>query len=304
MGTTNGSRKKVPLSQADLALLVSLVDRGAPTIAREDWQAARDAAKRDAGLLLPLYPPWSRLEKARRQGEIKSARHKYGNMLARLVRVAAIRVTAIAMLLALAGSVHANQAKGKPAPDLFVEAKKAYNLGQFRFAAEAFERVYAATSNPVMLWNAAQAARFFDRPKALRMYRSFLREKPEEPLRGLAVAKVKELESTGADVDASARTDSDVEDPFEFMNVAAPKKAVPSAPQPQAAPNITVQMIMPAQAAAPAPAPDRPVYQRPLFWGVVGGIVLAAVVGVAIVEGRHVEAPIGGQVDPGVVVVR
>lgn len=82
---------------------------------------------------------------------------------------------------------------------------------------------------------------------------------------------------------------------------AIPVPAFSAGPPPAAAAPAPA-VIAQTPASGPAPA-ERPVYQRAWFW-IATGAVLAAGTTAILILGRRTEAPIPGDVDPGVVVVR
>jgi tetratricopeptide (TPR) repeat protein len=204
-------------------------------------------------------------------------------------------LAAITVVLA-SFSVQAQPVSGD-AKDFYRKGTAAYNLGRYREAAQAYERAYELTLDPALLFNVAQAYRLAgDREKAVLTYRSYLRSAPQGDRRGVAEAKLKELEAA-----------LNYDDPFAPSAGTAPVGAAPytSSPPPPHPPEATVREVTPAppdlrattEPAAPRPeligavAPSdasasshraEPVYERWPFWAVVGGAA-AAVLIVAIV---------------------
>ncbi|MBK9031767.1 MAG: tetratricopeptide repeat protein [Myxococcales bacterium] len=101
----------------------------------------------------------------------------------------------VAATLALASAAIAQPAPGTPegqalAERLFATGKAHYDLGEYAEAATAFKEAYRLTSEPLLLFNIAQAERKQDDcAGALTAYRSYLRNLPDAPNR----AKVEEF---------------------------------------------------------------------------------------------------------------
>lgn len=81
-------------------------------------------------------------------------------------------------------------------PHEIVEAgRRAYNLGRWEEAIDAFERSYQLTGDPALLFNLAQSHRQLDHVvEALRLYKTYLRERPNGPDRRVAEEQIVELE--------------------------------------------------------------------------------------------------------------
>lgn len=85
--------------------------------------------------------------------------------------------------------------KDAAAKAAYEEATKAYNLGKFDKAIEAYERAYDLKPDPVFLFNIAQSHNKAGRPeKALEYYRRYLNDAPTAPNHGEVTEIVAELE--------------------------------------------------------------------------------------------------------------
>jgi tetratricopeptide (TPR) repeat protein len=83
------------------------------------------------------------------------------------------------ILLALAPTARADKAKARA---LFDRATKQYNLGEYATAGEAFKAAYDEYPDPTLLYNLAQCERqLAHKPRAITLYRSYLREMPNAP---------------------------------------------------------------------------------------------------------------------------
>jgi hypothetical protein len=138
-------------------------------------------------------------------------------------------------------------AASPPSDEVKAQVRKAtgeYNLGQYLEAAKDYEAAYLQTLDPNLLFNVAQAYRLAgEADKAITAYRSFLRSNPRGEQRGVAEAKLRELEEKRAAAPAAP--------------------AVPMAPVVGPAPAVTTQPPPAAPAMAPAPAASMTAAIRP-----------------------------------------
>ena len=82
-------------------------------------------------------------------------------------------------LLAFANVAHADKQKARV---LAERGTKQYNLGEYKIAAEAFKAAYDEFPEPTLLYNLAQCERqLAHKPRAITLYRSYLREMPNAP---------------------------------------------------------------------------------------------------------------------------
>jgi hypothetical protein len=170
------------------------------------------------------------------------------------------RLICIALALGvLAGGVR-GQDNSKRARDAFVEGTTFFNLGQWDKAVEAWQLGYKYKSDPIFLYNIAQAYRLGENhERAVFFYKSYLRNAPKAPNRAEVQERIDQLQRL-IDQKAKARE-------AEPEGVALPGAARPTAqaepPPPPAAP-------APAETAVVAQAPPKPHVLRADL-GVSGG---------------------------------
>ena len=131
----------------------------------------------------------------------------------------------------------------------FVLGQAAYDEGRFATALEEFDKAYAASKRPALLYNIGVCHERLGRfAEAVDHYKRYLRELPDAADRDAVQARVADLEE----------------------RIAEAAKLQPKPPPTLAA-------------TASAPPPERkPVYKRGWFWGVVVGAVVVAGVGVGL----------------------
>jgi tetratricopeptide (TPR) repeat protein len=79
---------------------------------------------------------------------------------------------------------------------LFDEASIQYKTGDYQQALESFKQVYALTQEPSILFNIGQCQRFLGQPEeAVKSFRTFLRDAPENPLVENAKLRISEIEA-------------------------------------------------------------------------------------------------------------
>ncbi len=170
-----------------------------------------------------------------------------------------------------AGQADAPQRDEAAARSAFELGRSAYDRGRFTEALAQFDRAYALSPHPKLLFNIARAAEADGQSaRAIEAYRAYLSAIPDADNREFVEARLAKLESGAAPAPAPA--------------AAAPAVANDSVvvPSPEAAARTE---------AAPAPAlvptssssdrdtlePARPFWKRGWFWGVVGVVVAGAV---------------------------
>jgi tetratricopeptide (TPR) repeat protein len=115
-----------------------------------------------------------------------------------------LRALAVASLLAAATSAHAAPPDPPAAPAsadgrahakrLFEQGQAHYDLGEYDEAIAAFREAYEISSAPALLFNIAQAHRLKgDCPRALQVYRHFVRLDPDSPRRSAAEGQIASL---------------------------------------------------------------------------------------------------------------
>ena len=157
----------------------------------------------------------------------------------------------------------------------FQKGRALYDVGRFDDAAREFEAAYQLKTDPVLLFNLAQAYRFAGKPQpALVAYRSYLRNLPDAPNRAQVEASIAELQR--------------VVDEQQHAQKSPPAETLTPG-QPIATPALT--------ATAPAPAKP-PLYKRWWLWtavGVVAATGLAVGLGVGLSQpGERVLPPAMG----------
>jgi hypothetical protein len=168
------------------------------------------------------------------------------------------------LLIALATAVPSmarSQTNVQAAREAAERGRREYNLGHWQASIDAFEHAYQASGDPAYLFNLAQAQRQLGHnADALRLYKTYLREKPDAPNRDVAEKQVKELEAltphasqdwNPALISPEAKGDATPAPARAPARAAAPAPAVAPAPAPARA-------AAPAPAVAPAPAPASP----------------------------------------------
>jgi hypothetical protein len=174
-------------------------------------------------------------------------------------------VAGIVLLLAVARpGVAAEPANIVEARSLYQKATAAYGLGNFAEAALLYEKAFALTTKPELLFNAAQAhRRAGNKDRALALYTSYLQIFPKGSGRELAERRIDEL-TTAIQAERSRPA------------ITPPPPALTTAPPP--AINLT--------ATAPADAtPPRPIYRSPWFWVGAGAVVIASALVVVALSG-------------------
>jgi tetratricopeptide (TPR) repeat protein len=163
---------------------------------------------------------------------------------------------------------------------------KLFSLGRFDEAIQEYDAAYEIKDDPSLLYNIAQAHRLNNNlPKALFFYKSYLNRVPNAENATEVSNRINELQRL---IDEHAKAQS-----------GAPTQALPSVPLERsepaaAAPALTaVPAPVAASASAPAAAPERPIYKKGWFWGVVAGgaAVIAAGVALGVVYGSSERAP-------------
>ena len=127
--------------------------------------------------------------------------------------------------------------------------RREYNLGHWQQSIDGFEKAYQLSGDAALLFNLGQAQRQLGHTsEALRLYRTYLRERPGAANRDVAEKQIKELE---------AQEGRETRKP-----PAAPKPAsVPPVPPPNAPP---ASAVHPAPLKPPAPTPAAPPPARPV----------------------------------------
>ena len=175
--------------------------------------------------------------------------------------------TAIAViLLALTSTARADKVKARA---LFERATKQYNLGEYATAAEAFKAAYDEYPDPTLLYNLGQCERqLAHKPRAITLYRSYLRELPNASNAAEARRLVASLEQDVAR-EEDERKQAEARARELEQQRQQPLQRADSVPSPPAA--------------RPAPVIyPRPWWKNPAGWALVGVGVAAGAVGAGL----------------------
>ena len=188
------------------------------------------------------------------------------------------------------------------------KATAAYALSKYSVAAENFEKAFELKPDPALLYNAAQAHRLAgNKQRALELYESYLRvygknvvgaEQIETRIRELkqAIERDKTVATsppTGTLPVGRAATEppappgaaTPTAPPTTAAPAQAPPAALPGAPPPaDTTSNNPTMLTQPGS----APAGDKPITHKPLFWvGVGGAVVVATVIVLLLASGGN-----------------
>jgi tetratricopeptide (TPR) repeat protein len=191
------------------------------------------------------------------------------------------------MLCTLSGSLaraETDADKKQRAKEHYEIATRLYDVGKYGDAIKEYESAYLLTGDPALLFNIGQAYRLWERPEdALRVYKNYLRQRPDAVNRADVEKKIADLEKV---IEERHRTGVPMTEPP--PTVAAPPAGVATEPPPAgAAPGGSPEGTPPEPAAdvlaqpAPPPAPDRKWLTYSLL-GVSGAALLTAGVAGAI----------------------
>lgn len=186
----------------------------------------------------------------------------------------------IVLVLVLASTAWAAEPGNEETKAHVRQAVGAYNLGNYLESAKEYEAAYRQTLDANLLFNIGQAYRLAgERDKAITAYRSFIRSAPRSGQRGLAEAKIRELEAQReAAASASPSTPAAA-----TASVATPPPAAAASPvaaEPAAQVVKGLDLSEPSSTSKEAPSPF---YKRWPFWTAVGAVVVgAAVVGTVL----------------------
>jgi tetratricopeptide (TPR) repeat protein len=173
--------------------------------------------------------------------------------------------------------------------------RREYNLGHWQQSIEAFEKAYQVTGDAALLFNLGQAHRQIGHVgEALRLYRAYLRDKPDAPNREVAERQLKELEAQEARAPAAAQrplapsakpasapTGSFVQRP----STAPPSSAAPAAASTTAPPPPTAATTSPGAVITVPASPPRRHTPLPRWLPLVGAGLAIASSAAAVVVG-------------------
>jgi tetratricopeptide (TPR) repeat protein len=206
----------------------------------------------------------------------------------------------IMLACVLFSAVPARADEPDTARSLYDKATSAYALGNYKRAAELYERAFEMKADPALLFNGAQAHRLAgNKERAYELYRNYLRVYPKGPGRAEAARHAENLKRE-LDEKSSAATSptpppTSVAPPPAATVALSPPPAPPSFTQPSPGSDVEVG----AKAQEPG---ERSLFKRPMFWVIAGAVVLAAAgIGIAVAtSGSKDPAPATwGTIGPG-----
>jgi len=216
-------------------------------------------------------------------------------LLRRTGRAAVVCAIGVAVLLGPPSSALADPVEARKHFEL---GKRYFQVNEYRKAIDEFKAAHILEPDPAFLYNLAECHRRLGEDKeALTFYRRFLSlSPPGNPQRAVAEKRVAEIEAAEANPAAAPPAPS------------SPAVATPAivGAQPRPPPTIAEPSHMGARSAVtlgaspdaavarePAPVePSRPFYKRGWFYGVVGVVVVGAVVGIIVASsGGGTEIP-------------
>jgi tetratricopeptide (TPR) repeat protein len=116
-----------------------------------------------------------------------------------------LRLCLVASIFGVTGAAYAKDPKGpskqeqekklQEAKRLFEEASIQYKTGEYELALEGFKGAYLISQEPAILFNIGQCQRQLNQfDEAIKAYKTFIRDAPQDPLTENAKTRIKELE--------------------------------------------------------------------------------------------------------------
>jgi len=210
-----------------------------------------------------------------------------------------VRAASVAVLLLCAAAPRAlADVAEAEARKHFIAGTREYQLGEFKQAAEEYKAAFRAKSDPVLLYNIAQALRLGgDLTQALFFYQSYLRSVPSAANKAEIDERIRKLQE---------QIKANQAPPNSTLSPEGKATSPPVAPAP-------VEVVIPAPAVhteAPPPPPDSsaaapaaatvatspppkktPVYKKWWLWTTVGVVVVGAGLGIGLGLGLRGGAP-------------
>jgi tetratricopeptide (TPR) repeat protein len=141
-----------------------------------------------------------------------------------------VRIAIVLFVLALAGSAHAETAPEAEARESYARGKLAFAQARYAEALEHFERAYALSQAPALLFNMAQAERLSGPAhcaRSLSLYRSYVAALPDADNRSEADERIDEMQACVERQTQAARSET----PREQRKVAEPARTKPAPSQ-------------------------------------------------------------------------
>jgi tetratricopeptide (TPR) repeat protein len=187
----------------------------------------------------------------------------------------------ICIIMALALSARAEESP----KELYERATAAFALQHYEEAATLYERSFSIRPDPALLYNAAQSHRMGgNKVRALKLYQNYVKLYGNRiPNRAEVERHIMQLKAAIATDEAAANAPPTVP---RAVSPEAPRREgeTPPAKTPEKPPEPERVAPPPAVTAAvvSAPAPEKPVWKKGWFWGVVVGAVVVVGVGVGL----------------------
>ena len=119
------------------------------------------------------------------------------NSFAPLRGLVATVVLALCALAAIPARAETDAEKKQQAKAHYELATRFYDVGKYGEAINEYEAAYLLTGDPALLYNIGQAYRLWDRPDdAIRVYKNYLRQRPDAVNRADVERKIADLEKT------------------------------------------------------------------------------------------------------------
>jgi hypothetical protein len=193
-------------------------------------------------------------------------------MKSKKARPRAVLATLLIAALASAGvtatpgpALAAKKKEEKKVSPQEMQARADFAAGRYAEALDSFAKLYAETLHPTYLRNIGRCYMNMDQPdKAGTSFHEYLRKAKD-----ITADERREVEGFIAEVDKAQKQKEDA---------AAAELAKRQQPQPQPQPQDNRDLYATPPPPPPPPAPA-PFYKKGWFWGVVGGVVVAGVLG-------------------------
>jgi tetratricopeptide (TPR) repeat protein len=191
------------------------------------------------------------------------------------------RCLAVTLLAIALGGRPALAAEPSGARRAYDEATAAFGLGHYAEAAEKYETAFSLRPDPALLYDAAQAYRLAgNRPRALELYRNYLRLYPDrqnaDEARNQVAALTRAIEEDKAGAPRPPVAAAPATAPPPAVTPIVPVAAAPPAPSPalSAAPPSVTPAAMVTETSPAAEAPSSSGGSRTWIWIAVGAAVV------------------------------
>jgi tetratricopeptide (TPR) repeat protein len=149
-----------------------------------------------------------------------------------------------------------------------MEARQAFAAGEYKDALDIYTKLYAEKLHPTYLRNIARCYQNLgDADHAISSFREYLRKAKD-----LTAQERQEVEGFIAEVDKAQKQKEDAAAAAAAADLAKRSEPPPLPPERD-------RRVLPPPPPPPPPPAPTPFYAKGWFWGVVGGVVVAGVVG-------------------------